>query len=162
MRNRHGLLILGQTRTGKSTFMEVLQKTLSKLNDDDQTQDGVPVLAVDSETICIDNLGLDDLYGSFDSTTKKWSDGKITEVFRKFASAADNRQKWIIFSGRIDPVWVERLNSVLDDNKKLCLENGEIIQASKNMRFIFETNDCNKATPAFISRSGVILLSEKF
>ena len=53
----------------------------------------------------------------------------------------------------------EALNSVLDDNRLLTLPNGERIQFGKNVNFIFETVDLKHASPATISRMGVIFLS---
>jgi dynein heavy chain 2 len=68
---------------------------------------------------------------------------------------------WIINDGDIDPEWVESLNSVLDDNHLLTLPNGERINFGNNINFIFETHEMKYASPATVTRLGMIFLSEE-
>lgn len=61
--------------------------------------------------------------------------------------------------GPVDTYWMENLNSVLDDTKKLCLANSQILNFTKYMTMIFEIENLNQASPAIVSRCGMIYIN---
>lgn len=65
---------------------------------------------------------------------------------------------WVVCDGDVDPEWIESLNSVLDDNRLLTLPSGWRIQFGRNVNFVFETHDLSFASPATVSRMGMIFL----
>jgi dynein heavy chain len=65
-----------------------------------------------------------------------------------------------VLDGDIDPEWIESMNTVMDDNKVLTLASNERISLNPTMRMLFEIGDLRNATPATVSRAGVLYMNE--
>jgi dynein heavy chain len=79
---------------------------------------------------------------------------------RSLGTVPDTNPKWIVLDGDLDAFWIESMNSVMDDNKLLTLASNERIPLKPHMRLIFEIRNLKFATPATVSRAGILFISD--
>lgn len=161
---RHGLMLVGPAGGGKTMAYTALQKALSEcaLMQSKGKDVGMRTYMKVYTHICNPKaVTMDQLYGAYDENGE-WKDGILCVLFRCAAKYGDEGnligKHWVMFDGPVDALWIESMNTVLDDNKKLCLVSGEIIQMSRDMTMMFEVEDLAVASPATVSRCGMIYM----
>ncbi|KAJ3023806.1 hypothetical protein HKX48_000940 [Thoreauomyces humboldtii] len=145
---RHCVFIIGNGGTGKSQIWKMLAKTYMN--------SGKKCVFSDLNPKAVTT---DDLFGCINPSTREWKDGLFSCILRELAGMPGTDPRWMILDGDIDPNWIESLNTVMDDNKMLTLASNERIPLKPNMRLIFEIADLKYATPATVSRAGILYLN---
>eukprot|EP00878_Enallax_costatus_P046894 GHUV01057210.1.p1 GENE.GHUV01057210.1~~GHUV01057210.1.p1 ORF type:complete len:188 (+),score=63.98 GHUV01057210.1:207-770(+) len=141
---RHTVMVVGQTGGGKSVILNTLARAQTTMG----RRTTLHVLNPKAITVA-------ELYGVLDKDTRDWTDGLLSNMFREVnrpLPADRDEAHYIVFDGDVDAVWVENMNSVMDDNKLLTLPNGERIRLQNHVKLLFEVADLQYASPATISR----------
>ncbi|KAG6451921.1 hypothetical protein O3G_MSEX007393 [Manduca sexta] len=150
--SRHSSILLGDTNTAKSVSWKMLACTISRLYREKVPGfDNVQTFPINPKA-----LTLGELYGEYNLATGEWKDGVLSSIMRNTCQDESPDQKWIIFDGPVDAIWIENLNSVMDDNKLLTLVNSERISMPRQVSLLIETLDLAVASPATVSRNGMV------
>lgn len=145
---RHSVFVNGFAGTGKSQVWKTLFQTYQNQNRKPYYNDLNPKAVTN-----------DELFGVINPSTREWRDGLFSVIMRGQANIGGTGPKWIVLDGDIDPMWIESLNTLMDDNKVLTLASNERIALTKEMRLLFEISSLRTATPATVSRAGILYIN---
>jgi len=114
---RHGLMIVGPTGGGKTMNYRVLQHAMTALQEQERFD------KVNCHILNPKSITMDQLYGYVDPQTTEWIDGVLAKMVLDCSKDESPERHWVLFDGPVDALWIESMNTVLDDNKKLCLNS---------------------------------------
>ena len=120
---RFGSMLVGPTGGGKTKIYEILARAITSLaesNHPNSIFQKVHTYVLNPKCIT-----MGELFGEINELTQEWEDGLASSMFRTHIKDESPDRHWFIFDGPVDTLWIENMNTVLDDNMTLCLANGE-------------------------------------
>ena len=147
---RHGIMVVGSAGCGKTTIFNILLKSLEGI------PGNPPYRSVVLNPKAVTNA---QLFGEQSASSGEWVPGILAEIWKKVNNRQNKHTSWIICDGPVDAIWIESMNTVLDDNRMLTLANAERIPMSDTTKMTFEVENLNNASPATVSRAGIIFVS---
>ncbi|RVE44268.1 hypothetical protein evm_011063 [Chilo suppressalis] len=153
---RWGVMLVGPTGGGKTVVLHILGDTYTRLYEDGV--EGPQYQPVHKYIMNPKSLTIGELYGEVNLQTLEWHDGILPLSLRTAVQCEKADHQWLICDGPVDAVWIENMNTVLDDNKMLCLSNSERIKLTPYVHMVFEVADLAQASPATVSRCGMVYI----
>jgi len=147
---RHGFMLVGPTLCGKTRIMQLLTSAMSE----DSPPNPHRLVVMNPKAITDSQM-----YGVKDAASDEWTPGVFASIWQQKNQRSLKYNTWIVCDGPIDAIWIENLNTVLDDNKILTLANNDRIPMTDNCRIVFEVESLRNASPATVSRAGIIFVS---
>ena len=149
IRVRHGIMLSGPAGGGKSTIQDILKTALSRVNNCNYK-----IARLNPKSILASQM-----YGQVDKMSGEWTTGVFAAMWAKSNNRQNKFNTWLTADGPVDTIWIEDLNTVLDDNRILTLANGDRIPMTSNCLIMFENENLRNASPATVSRVGIIYVS---
>lgn len=156
---RHGVMTVGETGTGKSTLTHVLAAALTALSKREDVKDNW-FAEVRTTILNPKSVTEEELFGVNDVYTNTFTHGIVSKLVTTALDTPNEVKKWFWFDGPVDALWIENMNTVLDDNKMLCLPDGKRIKLPTSFTMLFEVQDLAVASPATVSRCGMVFLEK--
>lgn len=162
---RHGNMLVGTTMSGKTRCWQILADAMNLLHKQQQSSKGADKFDKAYSPVKVDlinpkSISTNELYGYSDEAQSppQWNDGILAVVLKTMVNEPQNVNRWMVIDGPVDTLWIESMNSVLDDSKLLTLTNGDRIGLTNNVRLLFEVENLAVASPATVSRAGMVYL----
>ncbi|CAM9820421.1 unnamed protein product [Heterosigma akashiwo] len=147
---RHGIMLVGPSGGGKTKIFRCLRQSLEVVN----------AITYKDSKLNPKAIRAQEMYGEVDAASGEWTTGVFAAMWAKFNNRNLPYNTWIIADGPVDAIWIEDLNTVLDDNKILTLANGDRMPMTDNVKLMFEVETLVNASPATVSRAGIIYVSD--